>query len=405
MESVESRFLRYVKIDTQSDPTSQTVPSTDTQQRFLRMIAEEMTEIGVSGVTVDENGYVMGRIPANTDRIVPAIGFIAHVDTSPDTCGKGVNPQIKKYNGGDISLNQNIIMSPSEFPELDKYIGHTLITTDGTTLLGADDKAGVAEILTAAGYIIHSGIEHGDIIIGFTPDEEIGRGADHFDVEKFGAEFAYTVDGGPEGELEYENFNAAGVRIEINGVNIHPGYAKGKMINALRISPEFNSMIPESDCPEFTEGYEGFLHLVKISGAVDHAVMEYIIRDHDRTKFEEKKLLIKQIVSVLNEKYGDGTVSCAVTDQYYNMREVIERSPEIIELASRAMKNCGVRPDIKPIRGGTDGARLSFMGLPCPNLFAGGENFHGKYEFISIETMHKAVDVIIEIIKLTASDC
>jgi len=404
METVESRFLRYVKVDTQSDPSSGTVPSTAKQFDFLKSLSDEMERIGIQDVSIDKNGYVMGRIPSNTVKKVPAIGFIAHVDTSPDACGYGVNPQLHEYTGGEIVLNTSLKMIPSEFPELKKYAGHTLITTDGKTLLGADDKAGVAEILTAAEILVNSECKHGDVMIAFTPDEEIGRGADFFDVGKFGADFAYTVDGGPEGELENENFNAAGITVEINGINIHPGYAKGKMLNALRLSTEFDRMIPQNERPENAEGYEGFYHLIKITGTVEKAVMEYIIRDHDRESFEKRKSVIKNTASTLNGKYGTVTINCTVTDQYYNMKEVLDKHPSIIDIAARAMKNCGIVPDLKPIRGGTDGSRLSFMGLPCPNLFAGGENFHGKYEFISIQVMRKAVDVIVEIVKLAASD-
>lgn len=401
---LRDRFLRYVAVDTQSDPQSDTYPSSAKQLALLGMLVEEMIEIGMTDVEIDANGYVTGTIEASKGcENVPTIGFISHVDTSPDMSGKGVNPQfVENYDGGDIPLGTSgLKLSPDEFPELAHFVGHTLITTDGTTLLGADDKAGVAEIITAAHRIISNpDIRHGKIRIGFTPDEEIGRGVDYFNVEKFGAQFAYTVDGGFEGELEFENFNAASAKIDIQGRNIHPGYAKDKMINALEVGGELSSMLPAWQRPEHTEGYDGFYHLVGMNGVVDRASMEYIIRDHSREKFEQKKLFIKDVVDLLNKKYGEGVVSLMLRDQYYNMREMVEPHPKVIELARQAMEQSGVVPLVRPIRGGTDGSRLSYMGLPCPNLFTGGMNFHGKYEYCSLTTMAKSVDVIVALARL-----
>lgn len=397
------RFLTYVSFDTQSDPSSETYPSTAKQLALLNHLFGEMAALGLEDVDIDPNGYVTGTIPATPgfgDK--PVIGFIAHVDTSPDMPGANVNPRIiENYDGKDIPLNGNVTMKVSDFPELEFFKGHTLITTDGTTLLGADDKAGVAEIMTAAEYLMgHPEIPHGKIRIGFTPDEEIGRGVDFFDVEQFGAQFAYTVDGGFEGELEYENFNAAGVKIEIQGRNIHPGYAKDKMINALIVATEIENQLPPAERPEHTEGYEGFFHLTAINGTVEKASMEYIIRDHSREIFEKRKEKMRLIVGDINEKYGDGIVSVEITDQYYNMREMVEPHPEVIRKAEKAMLEAGVEPVIRPIRGGTDGSRLSYMGLPCPNLFTGGMNFHGKFEYASLDTMGKAVRTLVNLARL-----
>lgn len=400
---LKDRFLKYVGFDTQSDPESETFPSTAKQLILLNYLAEEMHDLGLQDVEVDANGYAMGTIPATPgyeDR--PVIGFISHVDTSPDMSGANIKPQIiENYDGKDIRLNDNIMMSVADFPELAFYKGHTLITTDGTTLLGADDKAGVAEIMTAAEYIMqHPELKHGKIRIGFTPDEEIGKGVDFFDVEHFGAKYAYTIDGGFEGELEYENFNAASAKIEVQGRNIHPGYAKDKMINALQVVTELNSLLPPCQRPEHTEGYEGFYHLVSIKGEVEQASSEYIIRDHSREKFEEKKHFIQAAVVLLTEKYGEGVIKLTLKDQYYNMREMVEPHPEVIDKAFQAMLDADVKPIVRPIRGGTDGARLSYMGLPCPNLFTGGMNFHGKYEYCSLDTMHKAMKTILNLIGL-----
>lgn len=400
---LKERFLKYVGFDTQSDPESEKFPSTDKQLVLLKYLAEEMKALGLTEVEMDSYGYVMGTISATKgyeDR--PVIGFIAHVDTSPDMNGANIHPRIiEKYDGGDIRLNEHLTMTVADFPELSFFKGHTLITTDGTSLLGADDKAGVAEIMTAAEYLIrHPEVAHGKIRVGFTPDEEIGRGVDFFDVKRFGAKYAYTIDGGFEGELEYENFNAAGVKIEIQGRNIHPGYAKDKMINSLQLANELNALLPPCERPEHTEGYEGFYHLTAISGGVEKASMEYIIRDHSREKFEAKKRFITEVVKFLNGKYGEGVISMVLKDQYYNMREMVEPHPEVIDKAFQAMQKAGVTPIVRPIRGGTDGARLSYMGLPCPNLFTGGMNFHGKYEYCSLDTMQKAMQTILNLIDL-----
>ncbi len=404
MQNLTERFLNYVKIETTSDENSPTCPSTKNQLEFAKQIANELKEIGLEEVEVDENGYVMATCPANTNKDLPVIGFIAHMDTSPDMSGKNVNPKIvKNYDGKDIELNKEagIVLSPSDFPELLDNIGLDLITTDGTTLLGADDKAGIAEILTAMEYLIsHPELPHGKIRIAFTPDEEIGRGADLFDVKKFGASFAYTLDGGPIGELEYENFNAASAKITIQGRNVHPGSAKGKMVNSALVAMELNSMLPVNERPEFTEKYEGFYHLTNISGTVENTTISYIIRDHSRELFENKKILLQEIVDFLNKKYGD-IITLEVKDSYYNMKEMIEPKMFIVDLAKEAMENVGIIPKIQPIRGGTDGARLSFMGLPCPNIFTGGFNFHGKYEYIPIQSMEKAVETVLEIIRLS----
>lgn len=400
---LKERFLKYVGFDTQSDPESETYPSVAKELVLLNYLAEEMKDLGLEEVEVDANGYAMGTIPASQGyESRPVIGFISHVDTSPDMSGANIKPQIiENYDGSDIRLNDNLMMRVADFPELSFYKEHTLITTDGTTLLGADDKAGVAEIMTAAEYIMaHPEIKHGRIRLGFTPDEEIGRGVDFFDVEHFGAKFAYTIDGGFEGELEYENFNAASAKIEVQGQNIHPGYAKDKMINALQVVAEINAMLPPCQRPEHTEGYEGFYHLISIKGEVECASSEYIIRDHSREKFEAKKEYMQKIVNLLNAKYGAGVVRLTLKDQYYNMREQVEPYPEVIDKAFQAMSEAGVKPIVRPIRGGTDGARLSYMGLPCPNLFTGGMNFHGKYEYCSLNTMEKAMNTIINLIVL-----
>ena len=396
---LKDRFLKYVGFDTQSDENSDTYPSTAKQLVLLRHLAEEMRLLGIADAATDEHGYTTGTIPASPGcENEPVIGFIAHVDTSPDMSGANVKPRIiEDYDGGDISLNGAMMMKVSEFPELALFKGHTLIHTDGTTLLGADDKAGVAEIMTAAEYLLtHPEVRHGAIKIGFTPDEEIGRGVDYFDPAAFGADYAYTVDGGFEGELEYENFNAASAKIHIQGRNVHPGYAKNKMLNAIEIACELNGMLPQAERPQHTEGYEGFYHCVDISGTVDKADIAYIIRDHDTERFEQKKSFMAACVDMLNRKYGV-VASLTLKDQYYNMRRMIEPHPQIIERAVKAMKDAGVTPVIRPIRGGTDGARLSFAGLPCPNLFTGGMNFHGRYEYCSLTTMERAVRVIVNI--------
>ncbi len=399
---LKDRFLKYVSLDTQSDPNSETYPSTAKQLTLLNHLLEEMIQIGVSDVDIDANGYVTGTIPASEGmEHMPTIGFIAHVDTSPDMCGKDVKPQIiENYNGEVITLGDSgLSICPIKFPEITHYIGHTLITTDGTTLLGADDKAGIAEIICAAEWLLnHPEVKHGKIRIGFTPDEEIGRGVDYFNVESFGADFAYTMDGGFEGELEYENFNAASAKISIQGRNIHPGYAKDKMVNSLDIGCELNSLLPVNQRPQHTEHYDGFYHLVGMSGVVENTTLEYIVRDHSNTKFESKKSYLEDVVALLNRKYGEGTITLVMTDQYYNMKKMVEPHPHIIELAYNAIENVGITPIIKPIRGGTDGSRLSYMGLPCPNIFTGGMNFHGKHEYCSLTTMQKSVDVIINIV-------
>ena len=403
MSRVVERFLGYVKYDTQGSTATKTTPSTEGQRVLGNALVEELKGIGLSDVTIDENGYVMATLPANTDKKIPTIGFVAHMDTSPDYSGKNVNPQMVDYKGGDIKLNENTVLSPNKFPELSKYVGKTLITTDGTTLLGADDKAGIAEIITAMEYlIVNPNIVHGTIKIGFTPDEEIGEGADHFDVEKFNADFAYTVDGGELGELEYENFNAAGVEVKIKGRSVHPGSAKNKMINSQDIAMELQGLLPAAAKPEFTEGYEGFFMLSHMNGTIEDTSMVYIIRDFFMDTFEAKKKLFQDIADLLNKKYGEGTVEVNIKDQYYNMKEKIEPVMHIVDTAVEAMKSLEIEPIIVPIRGGTDGARLSYMGLPTPNLFTGGLNFHGKFEFIPVESMEKSVETIIKIITLYA---
>ncbi|MCK9305765.1 MAG: peptidase T [Bacteroidales bacterium] len=406
MESVLDKFLRYIAIDTASDPESDSQPSTPKQLELSKLLVKELKEMGVANAALDEYGYVMASVPSNlpAGKSVPALGFIAHVDTAPDSPGANVKPQfVYNYDGGDIVINKerNMILTVKEFPELAGYKGQTIITTDGNTLLGADDKAGVAEIMAAVEFIMKNpDFSHGEIKIGFTPDEEIGRGVDKFDVKKFGADYAYTLDGGQIGELEYENFNAASAKVFIQGRNIHPGYAKGKMVNAIILANEFNSLLPVEQRPEFTSGYEGFFHIIRFDGTVEEAMIQYIIRDHDFAKFEQKKNLIEECTTFMNMKYGEGRFKLELKDQYFNMRKEVEPHYHIVEKAVEAMKMANVEADVKPIRGGTDGARLSFMGLPCPNIFAGGHNFHGRYEFIPAESMESAVKVILNLVKL-----
>jgi len=406
MESVIDKFLRYISVETSSDPDSETQPSTKEQTEFMKVLVKELAEMGIKDVTLDEYGYVMATIPSNTGDVVkrPKLGFIAHVDTSPDAPGKNIKPQFfHNYDGGDIVINKekNLVISPVDFPELEEYKGETIITTDGNTLLGADDKAGVAEIMAAAEYILtHPEFKHGEIKIGFTPDEEIGRGVDKFDVARFGADYAYTMDGGKIGELEYENFNAASAKIFIQGRNIHPGYARNKMINAIILATEFNAMLPVEQRPEQTQDYEGFFHVVHMSGTVEESMIQYIIRDHDKSRFESKKRLIQECTNFMNMKYGNDRFRLELKDQYYNMKEMVEPHYHIIGKAVEAMKMAGITAEVKPIRGGTDGARLSFMGLPCPNIFAGGHNFHGKLEYVPARSMEKAVEVILNLVTL-----
>lgn len=406
MEKLLDKFLRYIAVETTSNEDSESQPSSAKELDLLRMLRDELIQMGIKA-ELDEYGYVMATIPANTRKKIPAIGFIAHVDTAPDASGKDIKPQIiPNWDGEDIVLNKkkNIVLSTAEFPEMLQYKGQTMITTDGTTLLGADDKAGVAEIMYAAQYIMeHPEFKHGEIKIGFTPDEEIGRGVVKFDVEKFGARYAYTMDGGEIGELEYENFNAAGAKIHIQGSNIHPGYGKDKMVNSMLIAMELDSMLPVEQRPRYTQGYEGFFHLTSINGTVEETTMSYIIRDHDRNKFEEKKALMTAVVKYLNQKYGK-VVKLELKHQYYNMRQEVEPHFFIVEKAIKAMEMAGVKPKVQPIRGGTDGANLSFMGLPCPNIFAGGHNFHGKLEYVPLESMEKAAEVILNIVKLFAEN-
>ena len=399
------RFLKYVTFDTQSDELTNLTPSTPGQMVFAKHLKQELVNLGLEEITLDENGYLMATLPANTDKQVPTVGFIAHMDTSPDMRGKNIKPRIvKNYDGKVIVLNEkeNITLNPEEFPELLNYIGEDLIVTDGTTLLGADDKAGIAEIISAVAYLQHHPeIKHGKVRIAFNPDEEIGRGAHKFDVNKFGADFAYTMDGGAVGELEFENFNAASAKVTIRGRNVHPGTAKHKMINSMRVATHFIVMLPRWETPEHTEGYEGFYHLVGINGTVEETVLSYIIRDHDRARFESRKHEIEHLVNKTNSEYP-GCASVVIKDQYFNMREKIEPVMHIIETAEKAMREAGVEPKVQPIRGGTDGAQLSFKGLPCPNIFAGGENFHGKYEYVPISSMEKAKDVIVNICRIVA---
>lgn len=397
-------FLNYVSFDTQSAEDSQTVPSTAKQLDFAKYLRDELKDEGFDDVEMDDNGYVYATLKSNIKKEVPTIGFISHYDTSPDCSGKDVKPRIvKNYDGKDIELSPGIISSTKKFPELLQHVGEDLIVTDGHTLLGADDKAGIAEIVQAMCWLRdHKEIPHGDIRMGFNPDEEIGMGAHHFDVEKFGCEWAYTMDGGDLGDLEFENFNAASAKINIKGVSVHPGYAKGKMINANRLAAEFAAMLPADETPETTEGYEGFYHLLGIESNIENAKLSYIIRDHDRDKFEERKAFIEKCVVEMNKKYGEGTVTADVKDQYYNMKEMIDPKMHVIDIVLKAMQDSGVPPKVEPIRGGTDGAQLSFKGLPCPNIFAGGVNFHGPYEFISVQVMEKAMQVIVKICEITA---
>lgn len=403
--NLTDRFLKYVKFDTQSDELTNLTPSTPGQYKFAQALEKELHELGLEEISLDENGYLMATLPANTDREVPTVGFIAHLDTSPDLSGHNVNPRIvKAYYGGDITLNadNDVVLSPSEFPELLHYVGQDLIVTDGTTLLGADDKAGIAEIISAVEYLkAHPEIEHGKIRIAFNPDEEIGQGAHKFDVERFGADWAYTMDGGEVGELEYENFNAAVANVTFKGRNVHPGYAKHKMVNSIRIANQFILMLPRWETPEHTEGYEGFYHLVKIEGDVEKTTLTYIIRDHDRDRFERRKRELEHLTRKTNNEFP-GCATIEIRDQYFNMREKIEPVMHIITIAEKAMELAGVTPKVQPIRGGTDGAQLSFKGLPCPNIFAGGLNFHGRYEFVPIPSMEKAEKTIVEIARLVA---
>lgn len=401
---ITERFINYTKFDTQSSEDSQTVPSTSKQLVFAKYLKEELEREGFSDVEMDEKGYIYATLKANTKKDIPTIGFISHYDTSPDASGADIKARIvNNYDGGDIVLSEGIVSSPEKFPELKAHIGEDLIVTDGHTLLGADDKAGIAEIVDAMCYLRdHDEIEHGDIRMGFNPDEEIGLGAHHFDVEKFGCSWAYTMDGGDIGDLEYENFNAASAKITIKGVSVHTGYAKDKMINANRLACEFNALIPDTDIPENTEGYQGFYHLLGMETRTEEAKMSYLIRDHDREKFEDRKDFMEDCARKMNEKYGEGTVEIVIKDQYYNMKEKIEPNMHVIDIVLQAMQETGVAPKVEPIRGGTDGAQLSFKGLPCPNIFAGGVNFHGPYEFVSIQVMKKAVEVIVKICEITA---
>ena len=404
--TVIERFLKYVTFDTQSDESTGVTPSTPKQMVFAQYLKTELEELGLKDISLDENGYLFATLPSNVDHEVPVVGFIAHMDTSPDMSGENVKPRIvEKYDGKDIPLyaEENIILSPANFPELLDHVGEDLIVTDGHTLLGADDKAGIAEIVGAVAYLIaHPEIKHGDIRIGFNPDEEIGLGAHKFDVEKFGAKWAYTMDGGEVGELEFENFNAAAAKIRVKGRNVHPGYAKNKMINSLLVANEYASLLPADETPGTTEGYEGFYHLIGMEGEVENTVLSYIVRDHDREKFEARKQALLNYAAQLNEKYGEGTVTVELKDQYYNMRQQVEPLMHIIDIAFAAMQEAGVTPKVKAIRGGTDGAQLSFKGLPCPNIFAGGLNFHGRYEFVPVQSIEKAMNVVVKIAELTA---
>ncbi len=402
--NITDRFLKYVAFCTTSDENTGLTPSTPGQMVFARYLVDELKSIGLADAAVDENGYVFATLPATTDAPKPTIGFIAHMDTSPDMSGKHIQPRIvANYDGSDIVLNaeDDCVLSPKQFPELTQYVGQDLIVTNGRTLLGADDKAGIAEIVNAVEFLLqHPEIEHGKVRIAFTPDEEIGQGPHHFDVAKFAADWAYTMDGGEIGELEYENFNAASAKVTIKGRNVHPGYAKHKMLNSMRVAQQFVGMLPRLETPEHTEGYEGFYHLVGINGNVEQTVLSYIIRDHDRTRFESRKDEMRHLVKKINAEYGEGTAAIELKDQYYNMREKIEPVMHVVDLAMQAMERAGVKPNVRPIRGGTDGAQLSFMGLPCPNIFAGGHNFHGRYEFVPIQSMQKASEVILNIIEM-----
>lgn len=399
-----NRFLKYVSFDTQSSESSDTTPSTDKQMLFAEFLRDELESIGLKDVELDSNGYLYATLPSNMDRQVPTVGFIAHMDTSPDCSGKDVRPRIiENYDGTDIILSEGIVTSSSKFPELLMHIGEDIIVTDGHTLLGADDKAGIAEIVQAMVYLMeHPEIKHGTVRVGFNPDEEIGLGAHKFDVEKFGCQFAYTMDGSEVGEIEFENFNAASAKIVINGRSVHPGYAKGKMINAARVATELTQMLPQDETPETTEGYQGFYHLVGISGGCEQANLSFIIRDHDRALFEQRKEKIREVVAEINEKYGQGVAELELKDQYYNMREKVEPMMYVVDIAKDAVKSVGVEPKVKAIRGGTDGAQLSFMGLPCPNIFAGGLNFHGPHEFCPVQSMQKAMMTVVNIVKIVA---
>ncbi|UPW84832.1 peptidase T [Lysinibacillus sp. Ag94] len=401
-EQVIERLIRYAKIDTQSDFTSETTPSTQKQFDLLHVLKDELAAIGLTDITLDENGYLFATLEANTDKTVPTIGFLAHVDTTTDFTGTNVKPQrIDNYDGGTIQLNENLAMSPTDFPELKNYVGQTLITTDGTTLLGADDKAGIAEIMTAMEYLVNNpSIKHGKLRIAFTPDEEIGRGPHKFDVAAFGADYAYTMDGGPLGELQYESFNAAGVKVVTKGTSVHPGSAKNKMVNAITMAIAFQNEMPTDEVPEKTDGYEGFIHLMGFNGSIEHTELSYIVRDHDRQKFEAKKQLMLDAAAKIKAQYDEDALSITMEDQYYNMGEKIEPVKEIVDIARAAMEKLDITPITLPIRGGTDGSQLSYMGLPTPNIFAGGENMHGKFEYVSGETMEKATQVIIEIVQL-----
>lgn len=404
--NIVDRFLKYVSFDTQSAEDTNTTPSTAKQLKLAEYLRDELKEIGLSDVEMDENGYVYATLPANTDKDIPTIGFISHMDTSPDCSGANIRPRIvKNYDGKDIVLDETagIVTSPSKFPELLDHVGEDIIVTDGHTLLGADDKAGIAEIVQAMVYLIeHPEIKHGRVRVGFNPDEEIGLGAHKFDVKKFDCAWGYTMDGGELGELEYENFNAASAKIEVHGVSVHPGYAKGKMINAARVAAEFAAQMPATETPEQTVEYEGFYHLLNIDGNVEHATLSYIIRDHDRARFEKRKQFVEKAALWMNERYGEGVVTATIADQYYNMREMIEPVPHVVDIVIEAMKECGIPSKVRAIRGGTDGAQLSFKGLPCPNIFAGGLNFHGPHEFLPIPSMQKASELVVKIIEITA---
>jgi tripeptide aminopeptidase len=404
--NITERFLKYVSFTTTSDENTNMTPSTPGQMIFAKFLADELKSIGLQEVELDKNGYVMATLPSNTDKKVPTIGFISHIDTSPDMSGKNVKARIvSNYDGNDILLNseKEIVFETSKYPEILQYKGQDIVVTDGTTLLGADDKAGVTEIVTAMEYLIaHPEIKHGKVRVGFTPDEEIGQGADHFDVAKFAAEWAYTMDGGEIGELEYENFNAASAKVTFKGINVHPGYARHKMLNSMRVAHQFATMIPRHETPEHTEGYEGFFHLTNMEGTVEKSTLSYIIRDHDRDRFNRRKREFEHLVNKINAEFGDNTATLELRDQYYNMREKIEPVMHIIDLAFEAMNEVGVTPNVKPIRGGTDGSRLSYEGLPCPNIFAGGHNFHGRFEFVPVQSMEKAMQVIVKIIEKVA---
>ncbi len=403
-EKVLERFLRYIKIDTQSNENSENTPSSEKQFALAKVLKQEMEDLGLQDISLDEKCYLMATLPSNISEKVPVIGFIAHMDTSPDMPGMVEHPNfVYDYNGDDIMINKekNLVLTTKDFPELKEYIGKTIITTDGNTLLGADDKAGIAEIITAVEFLVKNPqIKHGTIKVGFTPDEEIGRGVDHFDLKKFDADFAYTLDGGGIGELEYENFNAAGAKVFVQGKNIHPGYAKDKMINAMLVAMEFNAMLPPNQRPEHTQDYEGFFHMVKMEGTVENAMLQYIIRDHDKEKFENKKKMFSDCVEFMKNRYGSDVLRLEMKDQYYNMKEQVLPVFHVVETAKKAMEELGIEPKVVPIRGGTDGARLSYMGLPCPNIFAGGHNFHGKFEYVPVESMEKAAAVILKIIEL-----